>query len=72
MSSFSSDRSIWNFPVLLFLLPILLVSGKEETISKLSSEKCEDLGFTGLALCSDCDTFAEYVKDQGKLDFVLF
>jgi hypothetical protein len=25
---------------------------------------CEDLGFTGLALCSDCNTLAEYVKDQ--------
>lgn len=30
----------------------------------LSEAKCEDLGFTGLALCSDCDSLAEYVKDQ--------
>ncbi|KAH7425378.1 hypothetical protein KP509_11G051100 [Ceratopteris richardii] len=26
--------------------------------------KCEDLGFTGLALCSDCDALAEFVKDE--------
>ncbi|KAJ3678165.1 hypothetical protein LUZ60_001968 [Juncus effusus] len=26
--------------------------------------ECEDLGFTGLALCSDCRTFSEFVKDQ--------
>uniref|UniRef100_A0A2N9FZQ5 Uncharacterized protein n=1 Tax=Fagus sylvatica TaxID=28930 RepID=A0A2N9FZQ5_FAGSY len=25
---------------------------------------CEDLGFMGLAFCSDCNTLAEYVKDQ--------
>jgi hypothetical protein len=33
----------------------------------LSSRECEDLGFTGLALCSDCNTLAEYVKNQGEL-----
>lgn len=26
---------------------------------------CEALGFTSLALCSDCDVMAEYVKDEG-------
>ncbi|CAL5348081.1 unnamed protein product [Camellia sinensis] len=31
---------------------------------RLSTKECEDLGFTGLALCSDCNTFAEYVKNQ--------
>ena len=31
----------------------------------LSEARCEDLGFTGLALCSDCDSLAEYVKDKG-------
>ncbi|CAK7329069.1 unnamed protein product [Dovyalis caffra] len=31
---------------------------------KLSSREREDLGFSGLALCSDCNTFAEYVKNQ--------
>lgn len=30
----------------------------------LSEARCEDLGFTGLALCSDCDSLAEYVKDK--------
>ncbi|KAI5079372.1 hypothetical protein GOP47_0004851 [Adiantum capillus-veneris] len=29
-----------------------------------SSLNCEDLGFTGLALCSDCDSLAEFVKDE--------
>lgn len=41
-----------------FVLPI--VKSKEQ----LSSRECEDLGFTGLALCSDCNTLAEYVKNQ--------
>lgn len=31
----------------------------------LSEATCEDLGFTGLALCTDCDSIAEYVKDKG-------
>nr|XP_010909212.1 selenoprotein F [Elaeis guineensis] len=31
---------------------------------RLSAKECENLGFTGLALCSDCGTFAEYVKDE--------
>ncbi|OAY37788.1 BAG-associated GRAM protein 1 isoform X3 [Manihot esculenta] len=30
------------------------------------SSKEQDLGFTGLALCSDCNTFAEYVKNQDR------
>eukprot|EP00250_Pteridium_aquilinum_P004113 c14349_g1_i1 orf=74-565(+) len=29
-----------------------------------SSQNCEELGFTGLALCSDCDSLAEFVKDE--------
>lgn len=31
---------------------------------QLSSRECENLGFTGLALCSDCNTLSEYVKDK--------
>ncbi|XP_078432632.1 selenoprotein family protein [Wolffia australiana] len=31
---------------------------------QLSTKECEDLGFSGLALCSDCDAFAEYVKND--------
>ncbi|KAE9450440.1 hypothetical protein C3L33_17657, partial [Rhododendron williamsianum] len=42
------------------LLAIPLGSRAEQ----LSSKECESLGFTGLALCSDCNTFAEYVKNQ--------
>ena len=38
---------------------------------QLSAKECENLGFTGLALCSDCKTFAEYVKNQGKLIEIL-
>lgn len=33
---------------------------------QLSTRECENLGFTGLALCSDCNSLAEYVKDQGN------
>ncbi|GLT34941.1 hypothetical protein SLA2020_094290 [Shorea laevis] len=47
--------------LLLFLVTSpVIVSSREQ----LSSRECENLGFTGLALCSDCNTFAEYVKDQ--------
>jgi len=31
---------------------------------ELPDASCGDLGFTGLALCSDCDSLAEYVKDK--------
>ncbi|OAY37790.1 selenoprotein F [Manihot esculenta] len=48
------------FLVLFWIAVILpIVSSKEQ----LSSRECEDLGFTGLALCSDCNTLAEYVKN---------
>ncbi|KAL5990923.1 hypothetical protein ACLOJK_011828 [Asimina triloba] len=43
---------------------LVLVSGEEQ--QRLSAKDCENLGFTGLALCSDCNTFAEYVKDEGR------
>eukprot|EP00898_Chlorokybus_atmophyticus_P002549 jgi/Chlat1/3295/Chrsp22S03539 len=29
-----------------------------------SSSECEALGFTGLAVCSDCDLLAQYVQDE--------
>lgn len=32
---------------------------------RLGARECEDLGFTGLALCSDCNALSEFVKDQG-------
>lgn len=44
-----------------FLVVVPLASSSREV---LSSKECENLGFSGLALCSDCNTFAEYVKDQ--------
>lgn len=47
--------------VLLWVVVPLSASSKEQ----LSSRECENLGFTGLALCSDCNTLVEYVKDQG-------
>ncbi|KAE8713570.1 hypothetical protein F3Y22_tig00110206pilonHSYRG00129 [Hibiscus syriacus] len=51
------------------LLIVALISSASSVIvssSKdlLSPKQCEDLGFTGLALCSDCNTFAEYIKDN--------
>ncbi|KAF6161248.1 hypothetical protein GIB67_009135 [Kingdonia uniflora] len=50
------------FQTKLILLLLLLPSISEG--QELSSKECENLGFTGLALCSDCNTFAEYVKNQ--------
>lgn len=46
---------------IIFIALMPLASSKEQ----LSSRECEDLGFTGLALCSDCHTLSEYIKDQG-------
>ncbi|GMY32705.1 selenoprotein F [Fagus crenata] len=51
---------IYTIVTLLALVPLALGTTKEQ----LSSRECEDLGFTGLALCSDCNTLSEYVKDQ--------
>ncbi|KAL6185501.1 hypothetical protein ACLB2K_041634 [Fragaria x ananassa] len=34
------------------------------SVEQLSTRECENLGFTGLALCSDCNSLADYVKDQ--------
>ncbi|XP_022761529.1 selenoprotein F-like [Durio zibethinus] len=51
-----------------FVLVIVVISSAAVIVSssgeQLSSKQCEDLGFTGLALCSDCNTFSEYVKDK--------
>ncbi|XP_078181908.1 selenoprotein family protein [Carex rostrata] len=49
------------------LRSLILLSGLALALAlsdRLSAKHCEDLGFTGLALCSDCNTFAEYVKDE--------
>ncbi|PON77673.1 Sep15/SelM redox [Parasponia andersonii] len=48
--------------VVVVLLVIPLGTAKEQL--RLSTGECENLGFNGLALCSDCHTLAEYVKDQ--------
>ncbi|KAG7591067.1 Selenoprotein F/M domain [Arabidopsis thaliana x Arabidopsis arenosa] len=45
---------------MMILMLISTISAKEQ----LSTKECEDLGFTGLALCSDCHSLSEYVKDQ--------
>ncbi|XP_028220360.1 pentatricopeptide repeat-containing protein At2g03380, mitochondrial-like [Glycine soja] len=34
---------------------------------QLNSRECENLGFIGLVLCSDCNTLSEYVKDKDYL-----
>ncbi|OMO91846.1 Thioredoxin-like protein [Corchorus capsularis] len=51
-----------------FSLIIVLISSTAVIVSssgeQLSSKQYEDLGFTGLALCSDCNTLSEYVKDK--------
>ncbi|XP_030937448.1 selenoprotein F [Quercus lobata] len=51
---------IYIYTIVLLFAVVPLGIAKEQ----LSSRECENLGFTGLALCSDCNTLAEYVKDQ--------
>ncbi|KAK7400862.1 hypothetical protein VNO78_12170 [Psophocarpus tetragonolobus] len=50
----------YGFGVIVILALSLVASAAEQ----LSSRECENLGFTGLALCSDCNTLSEYVKDK--------
>ncbi|KAL5074349.1 hypothetical protein RYX36_013333 [Vicia faba] len=38
-------------------------------IGPLNSRECENLGFTRLALCSDCNTQSEYVKNKGIVNY---
>ncbi|KAM2205597.1 hypothetical protein ACFX1S_025070 [Malus domestica] len=47
---------------MLVVLAVAVASGASK--EKMSTRECENLGFTGLALCSDCNSLAEYVKDQ--------
>ncbi|CAI7762803.1 unnamed protein product [Closterium sp. NIES-53] len=47
--------------ILLASLSLLFLSCSHATT--LSPKECEALGFTGLALCSDCDQLATFVKD---------
>ncbi|KAM1826084.1 hypothetical protein ACFX13_025478 [Malus domestica] len=47
---------------MLVVLAVAVASGASK--EQMSTRECENLGFTGLALCSDCNSLAEYVKDQ--------
>ncbi|KAJ0876175.1 putative selenoprotein F/M [Helianthus annuus] len=58
------NRSLKIFNLISTILLLLFVCSKAE---QLSSKECEDLGFTCLALCSDCNFLAEYVKDEELL-----
>jgi hypothetical protein len=56
----------WLLVVLVNTLLVFVSNGIRAEM--LGEANCEDLGFTGLALCSDCDSLAEYVKDQGRTE----
>lgn len=47
------------------LCTLIILAG--QLASAAESEECRAMGFTGLQLCSDCDTLASYVKDEGAL-----
>lgn len=55
------EREMGVIQVVLLCFVVGVLGAKAE---QLSTKECENLGFTGLALCSDCRTLAEYVKDQ--------
>ncbi|BAT75046.1 hypothetical protein VIGAN_01284500 [Vigna angularis var. angularis] len=46
------------------LIMVVSVLSLRASSEQLSSRECENLGFTGLALCSDCNTLSQYVKDE--------
>lgn len=62
---------MWKLIYTILLLSLLFINSISQQ-QQLSSKECEDLGFTGLALCSDCNSLAEYVKDQGPFSTNLF
>ena len=56
------DRSL---PVAAVVAVVLVCCSALCRGDRLGARECEDLGFTGLALCSDCNALSEFVKDQG-------
>jgi hypothetical protein len=56
------DRSL---PVAAVVAVVLMCCSGICLGERLGARECEDLGFTGLALCSDCNALSEFVKDQG-------
>ncbi|XP_061989316.1 uncharacterized protein LOC133707864 [Rosa rugosa] len=46
------------------MVVVVCLVGASSSVEQLSTRECENLGFTGLALCSDCNSLADYVKDQ--------
>nr|AWA44682.1 hypothetical protein SS27B03_000002 [Saccharum spontaneum] len=55
------DRSL---PVAAVVAVVLVCCSALCRGERLGARECEDLGFTGLALCSDCNALSEFVKDQ--------
>ncbi|GJP44001.1 hypothetical protein CLOM_g3396 [Closterium sp. NIES-68] len=53
----------FNAAALILLASISLLYLPRSHATSLSPTECEALGFTGLALCSDCDQLATFVKD---------
>ncbi|CAL9129121.1 unnamed protein product [Musa acuminata var. zebrina] len=60
----SGRQMIPHSAALRCLLVLLLAGAILGLGERLGAKECEDLGFTGLALCSDCNTLGEYVKDK--------
>ncbi|XP_020575028.1 selenoprotein F [Phalaenopsis equestris] len=57
-------REMHLLPFIALLLLLFVYSPIVALGDQLSPKECENLGFTGLALCSDCNTFAQYIKDE--------
>ncbi|KAK3204264.1 hypothetical protein Dsin_018310 [Dipteronia sinensis] len=53
--------------VILWVILMTITAPGVAAKEQLTTRQCETLGFTGLALCSDCNTFAEYVKNPELL-----
>jgi hypothetical protein len=66
LSDFEAMAKTWLLVVLVNTVLVFVSNGIRAEL--LGEANCEDLGFTGLALCSDCDSLAEYVKDQGRTE----
>lgn len=53
------------FPLLLGVSSLAFSAGISAN-STTTAEECSELGFTGVALCSDCDRFEATVHDPGE------
>jgi hypothetical protein len=44
---------------------VLMCCSIVSSVERLRAQECEDLGFTEVTLCFDCNPLTDFVKDRG-------